>query len=521
MKQFDTMIKGLKRCLTALAAISCLFFAASCSMDVAPEGQISDTQALDKFKDCRSFWNGLNTSMRSYTSGNYVILSDIQLDDFHAVLGNGNRLMDIYNGNLLPSTNEMASIYAGYYALIAQCNFFIDGTAVHISNNLFKSEEMDSLRNYIADAYFYRAFAYSKLADLYCKSYKHCDINAAASGLCITTHYNPNSDNNSYPGRSTLKETYDLITSDINAAIALKKESGVEMSSNHYVNSTAVNALKARVLLTMGQDREAAELADSLYLTNLFRVTPKSAFTNQWLTDEGSELIWVVEADYAHHGSATGVSFMSNNAPGADYIPTNDLIWLYDFSDARNTAYFETEEIVTTSGSGKVFRLIKYPGNRDIYGVNAQSNYVNMAKPFRSPELCLIAAEAWNNLGEEDKAKESLRPLIEERIDPSYYYSEVIPLGNDELRDFIRDERRRELVGEGFRLSDLKRWNIGFERGVPQECYDLPSGDCGAMLYNNNIRQTYEPGDYRFLWPIPKEEFDANPQIHGQQNPGY
>ncbi|UVP10516.1 RagB/SusD family nutrient uptake outer membrane protein [Bacteroides ovatus] len=27
--------------------------------------------------------------------------------------------------------------------------------------------------------------------------------------------------------------------------------------------------------------------------------------------------------------------------------------------------------------------------------------------------------------------------------------------------------------------------------------------------------------DQRMLWPIPKTEMDANPQLAGQQNPGY
>ena len=109
-----------KLCVLCLLCALC----ASCNMDVQPEGQISDTQALDSYKDCRNFWTGLYALMRNVTSGNHVILSDIQLDDFHAVMGNGNRLMDIYNGNIYPNTEEVTDIYASYYALIAQCNFF-------------------------------------------------------------------------------------------------------------------------------------------------------------------------------------------------------------------------------------------------------------------------------------------------------------------------------------------------------------------------------------------------------------
>jgi hypothetical protein len=30
-----------------------------------------------------------------------------------------------------------------------------------------------------------------------------------------------------------------------------------------------------------------------------------------------------------------------------------------------------------------------------------------------------------------------------------------------------------------------------------------------------------EANDPRMLWPIPKAEMDVNPQLKGQQNPGY
>lgn len=31
----------------------------------------------------------------------------------------------------------------------------------------------------------------------------------------------------------------------------------------------------------------------------------------------------------------------------------------------------------------------------------------------------------------------------------------------------------------------------------------------------------YDADDYRFVWPIPKDEIDSNPQLKNQQNPGY
>ena len=499
----------------------CALCATSCKMDVQPEGQISDTQALDSYKDCRNFWMGLYALMRTTTSGNFVILSDIQLDDFHAVIGNGNRLMDIYNGNIYSNTEEITDIYSSYYSLIAQCNFFIDGATRRIEGAVYTPTQTDSLRNYLADAYFFRAFAYNQLANLFCGSYIHSDNTQPASGLSLVTTYNPTSDNSTYPGRSTLQQTFQLITNDLEESLSLKKQSGVTVASNHYVSADAIQALQARVLLNMGDNEKAAETAVRVLNSEHYLLTSSSDFPNLWKYDEGSEIIWCVQADYNYHGQPTGNAFMSNSNHAADYIPTNNVVYLYELNDCRWDAYFSECTINNTGGEGKVFRLTKYPGNPNIYGTSAQSNFVNMAKPFRSAELYLIAAEAYDNLKQTDKAQNYLRPLITARLGAGYYTANVAPLTGSLLTAYIRDERHRELIAEGLRLADLKRWNIGFTRGDAQECWDFDTQNCEPLLYHNNLHLSYAADDYRLLWPIPSDEFNVNPQIKGQQNPGY
>ena len=506
-----------KLCVLCLLCALC----ASCNMDVQPEGQISDTQALDSYKDCRNFWTGLYALMRNVTSGNHVILSDIQLDDFHAVMGNGNRLMDIYNGNIYPNTEEVTDIYASYYALIAQCNFFIDGVPLTVQRQNLSSTQTDSLLSCMADAYFFRSYAYSQLANLFCGSYIHSDINQTASGLSLVTAYKPSSDNSSYPGRSTLQQTYQLIMADLQQAYLLKTQSGITPPDNYYVSTAAIQALQARILLAMGDNKRAAEVASTLIDSGQYPLTSAADFAKLWKQDEGSEIIWRVQADYNYHGLPTGSAFMSNSHHAADYIPTNDVVYLYELNDCRWDAYFAECSINNTGGEGKVFRLAKYPGNPDIYGTSAQSNFVNMAKPFRSAELYLIAAEAYDNLKQTEKAQAYLRPLVTARLDAGYYAANVAPLTGTMLTEYIRDERHRELLAEGHRLADLKRWNTGFVRGEAQECWDFDTQNCEPLLFHTNLHLSYSADDYRLLWPIPADEFNVNPQIKGQQNPGY
>ena len=70
-------------------------------------------------------------------------------------------------------------------------------------------------------------------------------------------------------------------------------------------------------------------------------------------------------------------------------------------------------------------------------------------------------------------------------------------------------------MGEGFRMHDLKRWGLDVIRGASQNSAMVRNG----QEYDQLNRRFGEDG--RYLWPIPKTEIDANPQIKNQQNEGY
>ena len=73
----------------------------------------------------------------------------------------------------------------------------------------------------------------------------------------------------------------------------------------------------------------------------------------------------------------------------------------------------------------------------------------------------------------------------------------AITVGANNWQETISQERVRELYMEGFRLNDLKRWHMGFER-KPQSC-TLPEGSSLKI----------EADDPRFVWPIPRHELES------------
>ena len=71
-------------------------------------------------------------------------------------------------------------------------------------------------------------------------------------------------------------------------------------------------------------------------------------------------------------------------------------------------------------------------------------------------------------------------------------------------RDYVRDERRRELIGEGVNFFDEMRWRTlkesKFDQAYPQTVW---GGICGGTTYD-------WIGDYWYTWPVPKAEAELN-----------
>ena len=124
--------------------------------------------------------------------------------------------------------------------------------------------------------------------------------------------------------------------------------------------------------------------------------------------------------------------------------------------------------------------------------------------------MYLIAAEAAMGREEEVVASKYINDLKTARI-PSW---KNVDYTGDDLVLELRQERVRELFGEGHRLNDIKRWHIGFSRSAGQDPALMQPGE-------NYVSLKREADDPMFVWPIPTSELQANPQMKGQQNPGY
>lgn len=82
-------------------------------------------------------------------------------------------------------------------------------------------------------------------------------------------------------------------------------------------------------------------------------------------------------------------------------------------------------------------------------------------------------------------------------------------------RNYVRDERRRELIGEGVNFFDEMRWKTLKETKYSQV---NPQHVWGGT--ENTGGTTYQwPGDFFYTWPVPKNEVELNPNL--TKTPGW
>lgn len=500
----------------------------SCEMNELPKGSIPDETAVETPLDALKFRNGFYMQLRSLTGGTSITYISMQDDMFTGVIGNGNRLGFMSLGNILPNSTDLEAKWAYPYDIIAAVNYFLPKIEAVINNPEYENSKA-TLERYRGEAYFARAYAYYFLADHYCNSYNVIDPNTPASGVPVVTDYNPSGVYSTYPGRSTLAETFALIDDDLkNAYSDLKafQQNGpsgdvaeILAPNAYYISTYAVAALQARIALLKGSAfySEAIAKAEEV-ISGPFELSTIDEYPELWNDDMGNELIFIPYGDNSQAGSVSdmGASWITAKGDQADYVATSNCLNMYDpINDVRYEWFFEPRDIIVNGDIVTAPCFIKYPGN-PLFNTGSTNALKNLPKPFRLSEMYLIVAEAAAS-SDAAKANKMLNDLRKNRI---YGWTETTYAGQTLVSE-IRLERCREFVGEGYRISDLRRWGLPFNREANYTGMNSIYEDTPYVLIPAGLAVKYIAGDYRYVWPIPTGEMETNPQLKDQQNPGY
>lgn len=463
----------MKRYIFLILLIAGLNNACTDKLDVTPTYYQDIEDALSTADGLESLLNSSYAYARA-TYGDYFYHFAEMLADTGEInfIGTYEELQDLDNKSLVPTFvwGELSWRYA--YRAINGCNLILDN--LDIVDN-------DTKRAFLeGNAKFIRGILYFDLTRFFALPYGSGAMSSPAVPLVTDGVMDPGTV--TYPAKATVQEVFDLTESDL-----LQASNLLEGDDNFYANKYSAMAMLTRFYLTIEDYESASEYADSVIESNVFSLIddPFYAF-NQSVNSSEDIITWQqTELDNEDNGGNRGMAafYASTNAVGrSEMVITKSFISsTYGEGDIRGKVQYELSnhsEVATMFYDGFGTKA------RGIYSSKWLEYNTNMTF-CRLAEMYLTRAEA------NQMILDGSGTIIGSKTPVNDINVILSRAGVDTLTsvniDQIRFERYRELIFEGHRLHDYKRWrrNVG----------DLPWNSENLII------------------PIPKKESDTNPNL--------
>ena len=387
--------------------------------------------------------------------------------------------------------------YQAPYNMIGDVNSFILGYP----------EDVDDPEavNMIAQAKALRAYSYMALAPSFQFAYQY-----AADKPCVplvTDAFEGDFANNP---RATVREIYEQVIKDLDYAVEKLESSSIKRTSKAYIDANVAHGLRARAYLYMGEWAKAladAQAAASGYEPASIADVSKPYFMDItepcWLwgydmtTENAMRYRYATTSSWLRSFSAWGYApacqcYTCINKLLYDKIPASDVRkgWWVDEnleSPLLNGLKWPGFDDVANADDGGDAKLPYLPYTNVKFGcytVGTVNNDEDMPL-MRVEEMILIQAECQARMGNNDAAISTLTNFVKTYRDPQY---DVNGRGLS-LLDEIWFQRRVELWGEGFFVSDSKRLNKPLVRFhddtgniAPAFRFNLPADDPWLLL---------------------------------------
>lgn len=478
--------KILSLSLIAAAFVGC----SKEKLEPIPQTALSDAVAFSDSSRSVQQVQGVYSALKAGNmyAGRYQVYQDVRGEEFINRTNNAVTAWLTWQFNLTASANEVQNFWSAAYTCINRANVVIAGLEGAPLSATLK-------RNLIAETKLVRASAYFMLLQLYARPFT--DGNGARPGVVLRLTPATSSGDNSR-ARASVGEVYAQIIKDLNEAEAdLPLTYGnAERNVVRAHRNTAV-ALKTRVYLNMGQFNNV--------ITEGNKIVPNSApwqsgsgvsnalnpsVTNVYSNYTNSEMILSMPFTALDPpGGQNGLGHYYNPAPngGAEFSLNLDAGGIVANASWRST---DARRGFLQVASGHTW-LRKWPN---------PANAADWSPVIRYAEVMLNLSEALarNAAGTTVDARAlAILNAIRKRSDATI--PDFAPANKDELVNLILTERRIELLGEGFRTSDIIRTGVSFPA----------KGVVGAVA----------PSANQYIWPISLAELLVNPLC--AQNPGY
>jgi hypothetical protein len=475
-----------------------IVFFAACSADdlqQQPATSLSDETILETKETANTALMGayaLTGDYRYLTIGEIsldVMGNDLKMTDGNYGFSTYNWLMFAYDYTQYPRTVDgWWSAYAPYlwryaYKAIDQCNLLI--------NN---AEKLPSgCEDIVAQAYGIRGYNYLNLYHLFCHAYTY----AGDEGQGLFLRLTPGSaDGNNVP-RSKLGESLRQIIADFTYAY----EHGTQ-TDNYFINKTNVALLLARTYLDMGDYNNAQKYAEIASPTfdgsNLMsKEEYQSGFStanSEWLwafnfTSETSNIYASIPSFYHAATFKDAAAVFGSGGYGTkttyDYLDDNAVDWMTGYSTVRVTWSF-------ASLFGKDDCRALFPFYIEEKDGLFTSKYASKGSLGIADYPMARAAEAYLIEAECLVRKSDPKGLT---VLNTLQFKRGGTISTELTVDEVWKERRRELYGEGFALSDIKRLQKPLERVGDEHWSSV---------------KTLPANSPRMMFPIPADELDYN-----------
>lgn len=537
--------------LFAGSLLAGMMLVSSCAgdyLDTAPTDSTGATDAVGTTANAMKALNGIAkimTTQHSYFGGGFAGENNImiQYESYPSENYNYNYYASgwspIFNQEFHTRTNSIYDAYAWYYY------YTIAGNANTILANIDNAEGTEAERNFVkASALTFRAYAFEKLVHYYCWRWQDSN-NGASQGIVLRLD-----ESTGGQGYATLAETYAQIYKDLDEAIMLFEQSGMDRNASQVwmPNINVAHAIYARAALTKQDYTKAlteAKLARQNYplMSNAEYHAGFCNPTSEWIfgsfgSAQENNWYWSYGTQYACNGYYANAAGAANGAGSIgreliNRIPNNDARKALFLTEDKFPGYNFNDGSAMDLGYGilgmgddekKADALWEeaaaYCQKMAVSGLEApyQAGYMYLGGqlkfyvfdtpgvsylPFiRSSEMVLVEAEANYFLNDETTARAALVELnATSGRNPEY----TCDKSGEALWNEIMDYRELELWGEGFAWSDYKRWNRDIVRHSFAE---------GGNAHISVAKTIPASGVNKWTWDVPLNETDYNDELN-------
>lgn len=421
------------------------------------------------------------------------------------------------------------NMYEQYYELILGANAVID----YIDQ---VNDEKQNINYVLAQAYALRGFLYFKLVNIFGQP-----INSQPDALGVPLKLNSGVENTENAlARRTVKDVYAQVINDLKEAERLYETlpADKQFAKDYRTSLPMVQLLLSRVHLYQENWSDAASYAHKVMTNSNFKLLDLNVV--ETLTEEGypfyktyhaysesSEVIWVYGSvsdmgSWVMSYAGTSNPKDNNRVMHAYFKASDDLMETYEDTDLRKERYIIKKavrdergiDIWTPMAIGKL--SVNIPQDN---GISLNNFYKPISgsgvfgRSLRLSEAYLNYAEAkamMYQMGTDANGATEAQDALDELRVKRYAANDFKSLDitdAEELIQFVRNERRRELCFEDHRWYDLRRWGMK---------------EIKHVWYNDaNTKSTFTltQGDKGYTIPIPDEAMDLNAALKQNELP--